>query len=193
MALLHKNLIKGVSMWNTLSNNESSLRKEIVHNIDPIWNVSAIRSDNWKLIQGLVFPNWSGWYPPFGSEDNEAPDEDIRSLRDKDRTSCLSRLVLSQLNRTANYDHLRDSVIDCGLKPANASVNCDPKHDLCLFDVSADPCEYNNVADSYPQVVSRLWNKLIEMNRTSAQPANRPSDPYCDPKLHNYSWSCWRD
>lgn len=182
-----------MSMWNTLSRNESSPRTEILHNIDPIWNVSAIRSDNWKLIQGLVFANWSGWYPPFGGDYNEARNEDINSLRDQYRKTCLSNRVLSLMKKNVNYERIENSSIDCGPKPANASTNCNAEHDLCLFNVSADPCEYHNVANSYPQVVNSLWQRLIQINRTAAQPANTPSDPSCDPKLHNYAWSCWQD
>ncbi|CAG2102209.1 unnamed protein product, partial [Medioppia subpectinata] len=197
-----KTPIYGVSQWQTLSNNGRSARSELVHNIDPVWNVSAIRSGDWKLLQGLVFANWSQWYPPFGHSPQDltrpllGAHESVsrfQSIRDWHRFSCQSNKVLMRLKRHPNYDVLSDSIIDCGPKPANASINCKPDIDLCLYDVRSDPCEYHNVANKYPQVVKLLWNKLLTINETAVNPGTKPSDPSCDPALHNYAWSCWRD
>ncbi|CAG2162866.1 unnamed protein product [Oppiella nova] len=192
-----KTPIYGQSQWKTLSYDRPSPRSELVHNVDPIWNVSAIRSGDWKLIQGLVFPDWSEWYPPFGGVpdlDNDGTyHSNFQSLRNLHRFSCLSYQVLKDMDRHPDYDILRDGILDCGVKPVNASTNCRPDIDLCLYDVKADPCEYHNVADKYPEVVKELWHKLLAINQTAVTPGTKPSDSTCDPVLHDYAWSCWRD
>lgn len=42
--------------------------------------------------------------------------------------------------------------VHCGQKPANASTNCQPLKEVCLFDIKNDPCEYNNLAPSMQSV-----------------------------------------
>jgi len=180
-------------MWDTLSNNIGSSRTEILHNIDPIWNVSAIRSNQWKLIQGLVFPNWSGWYPPFGLEDQQSNLSFLQSVQNWDRYNSLANKVLIGIDRNPNFDIIDAAIIDCGPKPENASFNCKPDIQLCLYDITNDPCEYNNVAHRFPDVVQLLWNKLLAFNMTAVEPGTQPNDPNADPKLHNYAWSPWQD
>ncbi len=182
-----------MSMWDTLSNNIPSVRTEILHNIDPIWNVSAIRINEWKLIQGLVFPNWSQWYPPFGLKDEQNDQTFVESLQNWDRFSSLSNKVLLDMGRNPNYKIIDNAIIDCGPKPMNASVNCKPDIELCLYNIDSDPCEYNNIAHRFPNIVKQLWNQLLTLNKTAVTPGTQPSDPNSDPKLHNYAWSCWRD
>ena len=57
-------LVYGVSQWESLSHRTATPRKELLHNIDPIWNVSSIRVSRFKLVQGLVLRPWQGWFPP---------------------------------------------------------------------------------------------------------------------------------
>ncbi|RWS14961.1 arylsulfatase B-like protein [Dinothrombium tinctorium] len=174
--------IYGRSMWQTLSNNSSSPRNEILHNIDPIWNVSAITVNEWKLVQGLVFPKWSGWYPPLGT-----------FLPSKPRVESKAEQVLKFLNRTPKYTIFENTRVRCGKKPPNASTNCKPDIEPCLFHIASDPCEYNNVAQLYPQIVKELFSKIETFNKTSVRPGNQPLDPCSWPPLHHYSWSNWKD
>jgi len=53
--------LDGFSMWDSITQNVSSPRSQILHNIDPIDNTSAVRLGDWKLIQGKQ--QYDGWYP----------------------------------------------------------------------------------------------------------------------------------
>ena len=44
--------------------------------------------------------------------------------------------------------------VHCGLKPANASTNCNPTVFPCLYHIPSDPCEYNNIAMNNTEIVS---------------------------------------
>ena len=64
---------------------------------------------------------------------------------------------------------------------------------VCLFNVTADPCELNNLVFTYPDVV-RIMERTIEMYRATAiPPGNKPIDPRGDPKLYGYTWTNWLD
>ena len=52
--------LDGINQWNSIINNETSMRNEILINIDPISNNSAIRWNQWKLLQGI---SPGKWYP----------------------------------------------------------------------------------------------------------------------------------
>jgi len=171
----------GMSMWKTLSNNRTSPRKELLYNIDPFHNVSAIRVKNWKLIQGLVWPKWSGWIPRIGeNEDNSL------------KYSSKVKTVLNKLHRGQKKSKIDYNFVNCGPKPENASTNCKPNIKPCLFNLEVDPCEYNNVADQYPEVFQMLWQKILLWNATAV--INIKSlDPRSYPQYYGYAWSPWCD
>lgn len=54
----------GLSQWESLTRGTTSPRQEILHNIDPVWNISSIRINRFKLVQGLILREWQGWFPP---------------------------------------------------------------------------------------------------------------------------------
>ncbi|XP_054165755.1 arylsulfatase B-like [Oppia nitens] len=195
-----QNNIYGVSQWKTLTNRETSRRHEIIHNIDPILNQSAIVRNNWKLIQGFI-PNGNDWYIPSTSaaadDDNQQQQQQQYAnwdLKITDRLNSSAYKVLQQMHRQPNYDMLNASTIRCGPKPANASTNCQLDRELCLFNIRDDPCEYHNRAQDYPELVEQLWNRLLKINETTVPPlALSPIDDKSNPKYHNNTWICWMD
>jgi arylsulfatase A-like enzyme len=44
--------LDGVDQWNSISNNETSPRKQVLLNIDEVMKTAAIRDGDWKLIIG---------------------------------------------------------------------------------------------------------------------------------------------
>ncbi|KAI8767903.1 arylsulfatase J [Biomphalaria glabrata] len=84
-----------------------------------------------------------------------------------------------------------DLVVNCGIRPTNASTNCQPLKAPCLFDIENDPCEYNNIADHLPVIVEVLTQRLRMYESTMIPPANKPIDPKGDPSLHGGVWGPW--
>ena len=54
-----------------------------------------------------------------------------------------------------------------------------------------DPCEYNNVALDYPEIVEKLSERLKELKLTMVESAKRDSDPRADPSKHGNVWASW--
>ncbi|CAL1528370.1 unnamed protein product [Lymnaea stagnalis] len=81
--------------------------------------------------------------------------------------------------------------VHCGVKPENASINCQPEKAPCLYHLRDDPCEYNNLATSLPITVQQLMARLNLYRDTMIPPANKPIDPNGNPQLHGGVWGPW--
>ncbi|PIK52315.1 putative arylsulfatase I [Apostichopus japonicus] len=155
--------LDGTSQWQSLKSGTKSPRTEILHNIDPIYNVSALRWMDFKVIIGDTYQgNWSGWYPPEQVTDIFSVEADPRAL-----------------------------VVQCPNKPSNASTNCNPFKAPCLYNITHDPCEYFNIADENPDVVKSLLDKLEKYQSTMIPPGNKPIVDAANPYLHGGNWEPW--
>ncbi|CAG2174049.1 unnamed protein product, partial [Oppiella nova] len=194
--------IYGKSQWKTLSNDDLPVRTEIIHNVDPVWSISAIRWYDWKLIQNFTFYEYQyvpekalKMLPPLGSYSSpfNANNQSFQSLQSMDRLNSKSYQVLRQMNRRPDYEVLKGSVVECGTTLSQA-LHCTDT-ELCLFNIRDDPCEYHNlIGETDPQFVRFLWQKLVHFNETSVYPLTlAPVDDRADPELHNNTWANWLD
>ncbi|CAL9687808.1 unnamed protein product [Knipowitschia caucasica] len=62
-----------------------------------------------------------------------------------------------------------------------------------LFNISNDPYERSDQAESRPDVVKYLLRRLIHYNQTAVLAQNPPDDPLADPELHGGVWGPWLD
>lgn len=58
---------------------------------------------------------------------------------------------------------------------------------FCLFNVTADPCEYHNRAADHPDVVARLQKRLAEYQATAVPPVSG-KDCGCEPVITKGAW-----
>ena len=82
--------------------------------------------------------------------------------------------------------------VKCGARPANATSNCKPWLAACLFNITADPCEYENLATSRPHVVNAMQRQLQFYREHAVTPLNKPVDDTGLPYHHNWTWVPWR-
>ena len=83
-----------------------------------------------------------------------------------------------------------EATVTCASKPVN---DCNPLIKPCLFDVINDPCELNNLADKYPNIVKTLSTRLLEFNSSSIAPANLPIDERGNPIFFDRTWTNFGD
>ncbi|XP_034557963.1 arylsulfatase I-like [Notolabrus celidotus] len=62
-----------------------------------------------------------------------------------------------------------------------------------LFNITADPCERQDLADHRPEVVQRLLARLVYYNQTAVPVYFPPDDPRANPDLHEGAWVPWVD
>ncbi|XP_029134702.2 arylsulfatase I-like [Labrus bergylta] len=62
-----------------------------------------------------------------------------------------------------------------------------------LFNITADPCERQDLADQRPDVVQQLLARLVHYNQTAVPVYFPPDDPRANPELHEGAWVPWVD
>ncbi|XP_041658370.1 arylsulfatase I-like [Cheilinus undulatus] len=62
-----------------------------------------------------------------------------------------------------------------------------------LFNITADPCERQDMADQRPDVVQQLLARLVYYNQTAVPVYFPPDDPRANPDLHEGAWAPWVD
>ncbi|KAK3106407.1 hypothetical protein FSP39_019384 [Pinctada imbricata] len=197
----------GIDQWEVLSQNGKTKREELLHNIDPLSNKAAIRVGDYKLLTGHVSKAWGGWYPPW-TESNEVKGQ--ISLNNLDPNNGVSDYIssgvfysnsefgnaqkyLSEPESTALkwYSSGTPVKIECGEKPVNASMNCDPVKSPCLYHIPTDPCEYHNIANENKDIVNELLTRLKKWASTMVKPGNKPPDPAGNPRNNGGMWKPW--
>ena len=154
--------VDGYSVWNSLSNNKPSPREDVLLNIDPVSKASALRVGKYKVIRGEKKDKWSGWLVP--------PEADP--------------LASEQVHPV-----IRDATVNCGPVPKNATQDCLRP---CLFDIIEDPCEYKDLSQVLPEVLTSLLSQLDKHSDSMVKPRNKfLPDFRADPKLHGGSWEPW--
>lgn len=78
----------------------------------------------------------------------------------------------------------------CGSKVVK---NCNPLSKPCLFDVANDPCELNNLAEKFPNIVKALSTRLQDFNSSAVPPANMPIDERGNPMFFDRTWTNFGD
>ena len=80
----------------------------------------------------------------------------------------------------------------CGDKPKNISTTCYKAPKFCLFNITADPCEYHDLSEKLPQILEMMKTRL-QSYKDSMVPAlrNATKDTRSNPKLHGGVWKPW--
>lgn len=183
--------IDGVDMWESLLKDSASPRTEILHNIDPIGNTSALRYNNYKFVQGSYAGGlFDGW---FKAPDTSLPPFQTHKLRtkffDKEgffNAKCGASRTIRAIGRAIPIHSSDELKIVC---EHQGGTPCHPLKQPCLFDIEADPCEMDNIAKQHPEIMDFMLEKLKKYRKAMAPPLNEPATRKADPRNFNYTWA----
>lgn len=207
-------ILDGKNVWNALSYNLPSPRREILAHHDPEVPFMAYISDNFKLVSGTTYEGfYDRWLsePINRSEENATFEENYsEAILTSDVGNVLLKYSTTQRIQFqnwvgSNYGTISDdeiveirqkAAVTCNgyTPPNNNSIwACDPIESPCLFDIYSDPCETTNLASQYPDIVKKLQSKLDYYGRIAKPLRNKPSDRRSDPANFGGIWTWWYD
>ncbi|ELU12719.1 hypothetical protein CAPTEDRAFT_140387 [Capitella teleta] len=184
----------GVSQWQALQENGPSARNSMLYNADHKKQGSwALRVGDMKLLQAEGATQLhSGWQQPFAINlqsqlpSNEPNNTNYVQEEQSQVASILEELGRGMRNSTTKY------FVNCGfISSGVTSHSCIDTGRPCLYNVTADPCEYHNLAKDLPEVVERLEASLDDLLKMYIEPINKPADPAAYPKNHGGVWMPW--
>lgn len=190
--------LDGMDQWSVLSKQADPVRTEILHSIDDVEGTAALRIHDMKLVvaNGGSSKSWPSWYSPDQFHPHPAPHPvpgDL-SYDPADSTPTPSELlqsdlpnILQELGRPSREP--RPLVVQCGKVTPET---CKPGPDPCLFNVTADPCEQQNLAQKLPSSLNELTWRLEQLRKSAVPPRNKPVDPEGFPSKHDWIWVPWR-
>jgi hypothetical protein len=86
----------------------------------------------------------------------------------------------------------KQATVTCS-RPASGT-SCNSTKSPCLFDLSVDPCEMNDLSAEHPNEMQELTELLSNYSTTLVPQVNQPYDPVsADPANFNNIWSPWED
>ncbi|KDR15167.1 arylsulfatase B-like isoform X2 [Zootermopsis nevadensis] len=181
--------LDGVDQWSALVDDTPSRREEVLLVLDERHNVSGLRIGHWKYVTGYRagLDGYSGDIvlgttdPPYNPEEVLQSDAGLALATVKLRASAADILRLRS-----------QATVTCS-SPVS-STPCNPEKGPCLFDLSVDPCEVNDLSAQHPNVVQKLTELLSKYSATLVPQLNEPYDPVrADPAKFNNIWSSWED
>lgn len=190
--------IDGLNLWSALKYGYESVEREILHNIDDIFNYEVYSKGKWKFINGTTEEGkYDGWLSLRPSNDSTQVDPRFSKYEELVKnTSVWQELHKLSSSPSSNIKDLRDlSLVKCLYDNPSEGVLCNPLESPCLFDLDTDPCEQNNLYDKYRNsIILTDMLERIEYFRENAHAINnKPADPRSDPGNFNYEWTWWED
>lgn len=147
--------LDGKNVWNALSEDTVTERKEILHNIDDIWGSAALTIHEWKVLKGTNYMGmWDSWYGPAGNRAATAYSTNL--VLQSPAGKALHRQNV--LPDARDIRKLRDLAnVICAHDPAQNVTfvtECRPLEKPCLYNIEIDPCEQYNLAERYILVIT---------------------------------------
>ncbi|TRY63695.1 hypothetical protein TCAL_00390 [Tigriopus californicus] len=181
-------MLDGMNLWDSLSEDSASPRNLMLHNIDDKRSIASLRVAEWKFTRGSSYGGkWDKWFGPTG----RTGDYNVSLVQTSEVAQALKSMG-SPIPDESTIKALRSQVtFECPKSDDDAT--CNLAQQVCLFNITADPCERNNLAFKYPSVIKMMEETLNTFNATAIPPGNKPIDPRADPKFFDYTWTNWLD
>ncbi|XP_060791274.1 arylsulfatase I [Neoarius graeffei] len=157
--------LDGYDIWSVISENKASPRFEILHNIDPLH-----RRGLGSLQKG------KGLWDTAVQAAIRVGDWKLLT-GDPGHSDWIPPQLLTSF--PTGWWNLERGNVD------------KEKKSIWLFNITADPCERNDLAENRPEVVKKLLQRLAFYNSTATAVRYPPDDPRADPQNNGGAWRPW--
>ncbi|CAL1279729.1 unnamed protein product [Larinioides sclopetarius] len=184
--------IDGIDLWQALVNDAPSPRTNMLQNLDTIDGTAAFRQGHLKLCNGTTSTNYNSWYGPSGL----GPTDTATTYDWVFKNGSIVRDVLHEMDMwiVENPDHMYQNLrLTCEEPSSNETSQCDPSKKPCLFNITADPCEYYDVADQHPDTVDEILKIVQNYQLEEMKPQDRACDASANPMCHHFMYVPWLD
>lgn len=179
--------LDGFDQWETISTGASSPRHEVLYNIESVLGYSALMNDGWKLVNGSENIKYAGWFGRSGVEDVSVSFENYsKTVVESEASKSFPTINLESMKKMRN-----EATVKC--KMIVNATKCNPIVAPCLFNIFDDPCEQNNLAVIHAEKVKLLLGILSHHSNDMIPMRRKITDPNCDPKSYNNTWTWWQD
>ncbi|KAF5269794.1 hypothetical protein FQA39_LY08575 [Lamprigera yunnana] len=187
--------LDGLDQWSSLVYDLASSRSDMLVNIDDVDRTAAVRFHNWKLILGT--PDNPAYDSYIGDSGNDVIYEvkyNVSAVSQSLAAKSLEKVSFSTVLPEEYRIYRNQAIIRCVHSKGRATP-CDLAGGaVCLYDIPRDPCEENNLAKYFPNVVRSMKRALLEYKSGSIAQINlNPDIEKDDPKLFQYTWNPWLD
>nr|CAD7398174.1 unnamed protein product [Timema poppensis] len=185
--------VDGVDQWPNLAGNPGdSPRSELLLNIDSSRGMEALISGEWKLVVGSFEDGVHDYH--YGDDGRETKNQAyITEVLQSPVSRCIAVMSnSSSVVEEADIERLRSLArVECrGVIVNGSGPYCNSP---CLFKLTDDPCETNDVSSVYPVLVERMKKTLDGYREKMVPQLNQPVDPASDPALFDDVWVPWLD
>ncbi|KAJ8727644.1 hypothetical protein PYW07_001763 [Mythimna separata] len=191
----YNDTIDGIDQWNAITKDEPPPRQDTLIAMDDLKDCAAFRQGDYKIIIGNVEPHESQFY---GME--------LSKLRlpgylyENVLLSCDTALVFKEtlflnldLEMAARKRNSSNLYWNINATTSSEDLCIPTKAKGCLYDLSVDPTETNDLWPSHPELVHHMVLRL-RVYWAALNPRQRPTpDPRANPALHDFIWLPWLD
>lgn len=179
--------IDGQDMWEALSLDLPSPRHEILLNIDPVQNYSALILGNRKVVFGF-YDNGSHDYR-MGVPGGTRPVKGLDRMMFNSRAAAVLKKFYNVRKLTVRPNWRQEVAVNCTqFNPGEHFVAANPPY---YFDIHRDPCELDNIAAKNLTELQELTDKIAAYAASMIPPVNKPVDPRGYPRHHHGLWAPW--
>ncbi|XP_017958118.1 arylsulfatase B [Drosophila navojoa] len=182
--------LDGIDLWPQLSGPKEAphVPREILHSLDDVWSMSSLLLGHWKYVNGTTL---AGQYDQQLTQ-RELDDLDPRAsryvveVRNSLASRALARFDQQRLTQHRMKNIMIDAKVDCG----DMQRGCNALLEECLYDISVDPCERNNLAysEQHADILATMRQRIKQLRAGALPIQNLPGVPYANPTLHECTW-----
>lgn len=186
--------IDGVDQTEPINRGWPSSRKEIV-NVDNVLGFGSRIAYNFKFVNGSSSAGqFDGYLANKTTNGDSNPYNYAKKVMNSMATQAIQTIQRQSQRLTAEkiFEVRKKATVQC--QNSVYKTRCDLTKAPCLFDLSSDPCEENNLAGlpSYSFIYQLMKSNYEEIARTVVPSRRRPADYASDPQNFNHTWNWWQ-